>query len=50
MKPQYCKGCRYSKDCNGYTQKDFGRCPEWVLNEARDKGVSVKEITHPSKS
>lgn len=23
----------YGKTCNGYTMEEFGRCPEWRINE-----------------
>ena len=35
-----CMGCKYNtpmtkggegRICNGYTQHDFGRCPEWAI-------------------
>jgi len=37
-----CQGCEYNtpktkggfgRICNGYTQAQFGRCPEWRKNE-----------------
>lgn len=27
----------YGKTCNGYTMEKFGRCPEWKINERREK-------------
>ena len=37
-----CQGCKYNtpktqggqgRMCNGYTMKDYNRCPEWVIHE-----------------
>jgi len=37
-----CEGCQYNTAraaggkgliCNGYTKREFGRCPEWRLHE-----------------
>lgn len=47
MKPVYCRGCKYTKDCNGCTQEEFGRCPEWVMSEVISKGILVKDTRKP---
>ncbi|GAI13922.1 unnamed protein product [marine sediment metagenome] len=34
----------YGKTCNGYTMEEEGRCPEWRINEIREKKEkAVKE-------
>lgn len=34
----------YGKTCNGYTMEEFGRCPEWRINEIREeKAEAVKK-------
>jgi len=31
----------YGRTCNGYTMEEEGRCPEWRINEIRDKKAKV---------
>ena len=46
-----CKHCVYNitktkggfgKLCNGYTVKQYGRCPEWRITESRDNTPGLK--------
>jgi len=48
MKPDICKKCPYNIPkarggyghlCNGYTMKKWRRCPQWVINERKKKGL-----------
>lgn len=41
-----CQGCKYNttktkggqgKICNGYTMKEFNRCPAWRISELKTK-------------
>ena len=47
MKPKHCIGC--VKDCSGFTQKQYKRCPLGVISEAKIKGVPILDITHPAE-
>lgn len=51
----YCTGCKYNtpktrggqgRICNGYTRALYGRCPEWVINEANKSDLTVHQVTH----
>lgn len=48
-KANACVRCRYARLCNGHTMTDFTRCPEWVIAEARNAAVGVREWTHGQK-
>jgi hypothetical protein len=46
-----CSGCTFNtpktqggegRICNGFTQPK--RCPEWVMNTAREKGITVLQL------